>query len=299
MDEIVEVLYTDWGSAARWAEAAGALSGLRTGHDWQSYRLTALRSQLTEHAVDLRGALSSYVTRGEPLLTAACGVAEQLLDRLSALAVGGTPPAGTEPTPVTVLDLELLKLEDTSFDVDQGIVRDDKHSKNLDSLLAISAEPDFTLALHRRLERDDFVAATRIARQMSPTDAQHVGELQAQRAKAIGDDVDRLRLLVVSARNSATGDDELDTLDAELGQMELLLEAESVDLANVRTAVDDAQERMADLRARTIDVFHARLNAVPDLERLSTPVCARAWNAANSTRLTSSCPYLARPSPGS
>jgi hypothetical protein len=266
VDEIVEVLYTDWGSAARWAEAAGALSGLRTGHDWQSYRLAALRSQLTEHAVDLRGALSSYVTRGEPLLTAACGVAEQLLDRLSALAVGGTALTGTEPTPVTVLDLELLKLEDTSFDVDQGIVRDDKHSKNLASLLAISAEPDFTLALRRRLERDDFVAATRIARQMAPTDARHVGERQAQRVKAIGDDVDRLRLLVVSARNSAIGDDELDTLDAELGLMELLIEAESVDLANVRTAVDDAQERMADLRARTIDAFHARLNAVPDLE---------------------------------
>ena len=87
-----------------------------------------------------------------------------------------------------------------------------------------------------------------------------------KRAKAIGDDVDRLRLLVVSARNSATGDDELDTLDAELGQMELLLEAESVDLANVRTALDDAQERMADLRVRTIDAFHARLNAVPNLE---------------------------------
>ena len=266
VNEIVEVLYTDWGSVARWAEAAGSLEGLGTGHDWQSHRLAALRSQLTEHAADLRGALSSYATRGEPLLTAACGVAEQLLDRLSDLAVGGTTLTGTEATPVTVLDLELLKLPDTSFDVDQGIVRDDKHSKNLDSLLAIAAEPDFTLALRRRLERDDFVAATRIARHMTPADAQHVGELQAQRAKAIGDDVDRLRLLVVSARNSATGDDELDTLDAELGQMELLLEAESVDLANVRTALDDAQERMVDLRVRTIDAFHARLNAVPNLE---------------------------------
>lgn len=266
VNEIVEVLYTDWGSVARWAEAAGSLEGLGTGHDWQSHRLAALRSQLTEHAADLRGALSSYATRGEPLLTAVCGVAEQLLDRLSDLAVGGTTLTGTEATPVTVLDLELLKLPDTSFDVDQGIVRDDKHSKNLDSLLAIAAEPDFTLALRRRLERDDFVAATRIARHMTPADAQHVGELQAQRAKAIGDDVDRLRLLVVSARNSATGDDELDTLDAELGQMELLLEAEGVDLANVRTALDDAQERMADLRVRTIDAFHARLNAVLDLE---------------------------------
>ena len=266
VNEIVEVLYTDGGSVARWAEAAAFLEGLGTGHDWQSHRLAALRSQLTEHAADLRGALSSYVTRGEPLLTAACGVAEQLLDRLSDLAVGGTTLTGTEATPVTVLDLELLKLPDTSFDVDQGIVRDDKHSKNLDSLLAIAAEPDFTLALRRRLERDDFVAATRIARHMTPADAQHVGELQAQRAKAIGHDVDRLRLLVVSARNSATGDDELDTLDVELGQMELLLEAESVDLANVRTALDDAQERMADLRVRTIDAFHARLNAVPNLE---------------------------------
>ena len=264
VNEIVEVLYTDWGSVARWAEAAGFLKGLGTGHDWQSHRLAALRSQLTEHAADLRGALSSYVTRGEPLLTAACGVAEQLLDRLSDLAVGGTTLAGTEATPVTVLDLELLKLPDTSFDVDQGIVRDDKHSKNLDSLLAIAAEPDFTLALRRRLERDDFVAATRIARHMTPADAQHVGELQAQRVKAIGDDVDRLRLLVVSARNSGTGDEELDTLDVELGQIELLLEAESVDLANVRTALDD--ERMRDLRARTINAFHVRLNAVPDLE---------------------------------
>jgi hypothetical protein len=266
VNEIVEVLYTDWGSVARWAEAAGFLERPGTGHDWQSHRLAALRSQLTEHADDLRGALSSYVTRGEPLLTAACGVAEQLLDRLSELAVGGTTLTGTEATPVTVLDLELLKLPDTSFDVDQGTVRDDKHSKNLDSLLAIAAEPDFRLALRRRLERDDFVAATRIARDMTPADAQHIGELQAQRVEAIGHDLDRLRLLVVSARNSATGDDELDTLDVELGQMELLLKANSVDLANVRTALDDAQERMRDLRVRTIDAFHARLNAVPNLE---------------------------------
>ena len=63
----------------------------------------------------------------------------------------------------------------------QGIVRDDKHSKKLVLLLAIAAEPDFTLALRRRLERDDFVAATRIARHMTPADAQHVGELRQAR----------------------------------------------------------------------------------------------------------------------
>ena len=266
VNEIVEVLYTDRGSAARWAEAAASLDGLGTSHDWQSDRLAALRAHLTEHVVDLRGALSSYDTREEPLLTATCSVAEQLLDRLSDLATGGTALAGTEPTPVTVLDLELLKLPDTSFDVDQGTVRDDKGSTNLDSLLGISTEPDFTLALHRRLERDDFVAAIHVARHMTPADMQRVRELQAQRAEEMRVNVDGRRLLVVSARNSAIGDDELDTLDVELGQMELLLEADSVGLADVRIALDDVQDRMEDLRVRTVDAFRARLDAAPDME---------------------------------
>jgi len=267
VNEIVEVLYADRSSVARWAEAAASLGGPRTGQDWQSDRLAALRSLLTEHAVDLRGALNSNSARGEPLLTAACTVAGQMLDRLSGLAVGGAALTGTEPTPETVLDLELLKLPDTSFDVDQGTVRDDKHSKDLDSLIAISNEPDFTLALQRRLERDDFVAAMRIARQMTSADTQHVRELQVQRADQMRADIDRLRMLVVSARNNpARDDDELDTLDVELGQMDLLLEADSVDLANVRTALDDAQNRMADLRVRIVDGFRERLDAVLDLE---------------------------------
>jgi hypothetical protein len=258
VNEIVDVLHADRTAAARWAEIAAKPTDGQS-QDWSTERLVELSSYLVEHCGDLRAALHVYRSRGNILTDAACDVAEAQLGRLEQI-VNGVAQTGAERGPWRVLDLELLKIPAVTYDPSSNQVNYDPVEVTLTELLQVAAEPDFTAALQRRLDADDFAAALRCAQTIDPAAERRVQSLRDVRAQELRSQLEALQLLLVQARNSTSALVEQDALDAQLSQTELMLQGDDVDLSAVSALVADVRERMGSLREETAAELRSRLD---------------------------------------
>jgi hypothetical protein len=259
-EDIVAALTADRTAALRWAEAASQHSAA----DWSSERLSELRTALTEHAADLLAALPSY-SKNAPLAHGAAAFATRAVSKMTSIVTGDRSTSQVERGPRSVLRLELLKVDGAQYDPSSGDVslpEVDSSDRQLDALLNVLDEADFTPALNRRLATDDFTAAIRLAEAISPEQVARIARAREMRAAALLDELKRQRLMLVRARSGVAGAQTQDMLEARIVQAERLLSGALPDVASAAKELDEVSEQMTSLREQAVDDLRAKIEAV-------------------------------------
>lgn len=259
-EDIVAALTADRTAALRWAEAASQHSAA----DWSSERLSELRTALTEHAADLLAALPSY-SKNAPLAHGAAAFATRAVSKMTSIVTGDRSTSQVERGPRSVLRLELLKVDGAHYDPSSGDVslpEVDSSDRQLDALLHVLDEADFTPALNRRLATDDFTAAIRLAEAISPEQVARIARAREMRAAALLDELKRQRLMLVRARSGVAGAQTQDMLEARIVQAERLLSGALPDVAAAAKELDEVSKQMTSLREQAVADLRAKIDAV-------------------------------------
>jgi hypothetical protein len=322
IDEITEILLTDRDTVARWASAVARANArvADDGRDWGHERFLALHEHVTNHSLSLQSELdahaaSSLLGRGQSAAAAA------LLTDADAIVNGKSGPPEMEPSVLHVLDIELLKIEGATLDAERGKVTlpDMDRADKLAALVRVAAENSWEPAMRRHLANDDYVAAWRCAQELDrsqggslltgtpdftgPAPAEVLGDPNAtkdsrtseaaqvlnarfRRLEELKLEVGNLRMLLVQARR---GEDQSfeDTVDASLGEMELLLETADVDLRRVHSELVSLDQTTRQLRDTTSTSLLDRLASLEpgmdhdDRERLREQIAIGDYTAVD------------------
>jgi hypothetical protein len=325
IEEITEILLTDRDTVARWASAVARANARITddSRDWGHGRLLALHEHITQHHADLQAELNAHAATG-PLGRGQSAAAAALLADVDAIVHGQPGPPEVEPSVLHVLHMELLKLVGATLDVERGIVAlpDMEPADRLAALMNAAAEDSWEPAMRRHLDNDDYDAALRCAQEVDrsetgdhvtsdpdatdpATESPHaagagpdlgtvrsshvalVHEARPRRLQQLKTEAGALRMLLVQARR---GEDQSvqDTVDASLGELELLLDTPDVDLRRVRDELRALEQTAGQLRDATCSSLIERLDSLEpvviddaDRERLRQQIAAGDYVAVD------------------
>jgi hypothetical protein len=261
--EILEALVADRAAALRWAEVARAAMGGRSLHDWSAARLGKLREHLLDRGEDLRAALRIYGSGGE-IAQGAAALAERALERMQTLVTGEVDLSRPEPTPNTLLNLELLKIDSAKWDPSGSKVDLDPEQHRVDTLLPAAQEDDYRQAMKRRIDNDDYQAALRCARELGEPEIQRVTQLQNDRVSNLRQRLNSQRLLLARARSAEAGMMKQDMLDEQLGRAELMLTSTPPNIAAAATSLVEVRAEMGEMRGHAAIALQQRLDDLRD-----------------------------------
>ncbi len=261
LEQLAAHLDSAWGRLAKLlgtAAITGALTETPESHD--EYRAGVLRD-LREHlrSASLRQALQAYSST-DPITSAAARLAERALPELRQLAnrqaVSGDQ--NDELTYRRVMDLELLKLDEAKYDPSSDTVAIDRDVlTDPERLVALVPGVHWQPILTRRLQQDDYLSATIIARAFLAEQLPVVQDQQQRRADQLLREVDERRLLLVGAGSSDV--DQQQELDAALGRTKLMLTGAHPDVAAAVQSLDAVEQHLQQLRSDTAADLRTRL----------------------------------------
>jgi hypothetical protein len=314
IEEIVDILMADRDALARWASAASRTSDIDDAEnfDWGRARLVALKELLGKSTPTLLDELAAIAAGGQ-LANGQADLARRLLTDIIQLIDGKAGSSDPEESVQRVMSSELLKVGGAALDEDSDAVTlpTIPAGELLEALLAAAEEDSWEPAMNRHVGDDNFGAAKRCATlcDLEPggqgTYGEHVEGLLRQRRAELSEQAQELRLLLVQARRAEdeSTQDSFDSVDASLGEIELLLGTKPEDLRPVLDKLALLRNRTADLRDQTITSLSRRLADLElddaDRQRLGEQIAKGEFDAVDdeitNRELNKGLPTSSRP----